>query len=402
MNQTNDISNRDIIVVGLQPWDTVIGSNCKDVALEFAKKNRVLYVNYPLDRITLFRNKTDPKVQKRLNVIRGKENGLVKIGDNMWNLYPDRIAESINWIKNDLIFDFLNRINNKRLANSILKAVKELGFTNFILFDDNDIIRTFYLKEMLRPALSIYYYRDYILGVDYWKVHGTKLEPLLLAKSDLCVANSYYFADYCRQFNPHSYFVGQGCDLTMFTNRDDLSIPSDTNGLPGPLIGYVGALESLRLDLGIIEHIALQHPEWSIVLVGPEDSVFKKSSLHDIKNIHFLGAKKPEELPAYIKAFDVCLNPQLISKVTIGNYPRKIDEYLAMGKPVVATATQLMRNVFADHTYLGLTKEDYVQMIEKALRENTTQLAEARKLFAQTHSWENHVNEIYKAILRIS
>jgi glycosyltransferase involved in cell wall biosynthesis len=253
---------------------------------------------------------------------------------------------------------------------------------------------------MLQPAVTVYYYRDYILGVDYWKVHGTKLEPLLLAKSDVCVANSYYFRDYCKQFNPHSYFVGQGCDLTMFTNRNDLAIPEDIAAIDGPRIGYVGALESLRLDLGIIEHIALQHPDWSVVLVGPEDSVFKKSSLHDIKNIYFLGAKKPDELAAYIKGFDVCLNPQLISNVTIGNYPRKIDEYLAMGKPVVATATQLMRNVFAAYTYLGLTKEDYVLLIEQALRENTAQLQEARKEFAQTHSWENHVNEIYKAILK--
>ena len=158
MNQTNEIiSNRDIIVVGLQPWDTIIGSNCKDIALEFSKKNRVLYVNYPLDRITLFRNKTDPKVQKRLNVIHGKENGLVKIQENLWNLYPDRIVESINWIKNEWVFGFLNRINNRRLANSIVKAINELDFKDFILFDDNDIIRTFYLKEMLHPSTSVYY-----------------------------------------------------------------------------------------------------------------------------------------------------------------------------------------------------------------------------------------------------
>lgn len=398
----NTIKGRDIIVVGLQPWDTAIGSNCKDVAMEFSKNNRVLYVNYPLDRITLLRNKKDPKVKKRLNVIRGKEKGLVKIHDTMWNLYPDTMAESINWIRNDAIFNFLNKINNKRLASSILKAIDELGFKDYILFDDNDIIRTFYLKELLKPSISIYYYRDFILGVDYWKIHGTKLEPLLIAKSDLCLTNSVYFADYCKKYNPHSYFVGQGCDLTMFTERNDLEAPADISKLPHPVIGYVGALESLRLDLGILEHMALEHPEWSVVLVGPEDSVFKTSSLHHIKNIHFLGAKKPEELPAYINVFDVCLNPQLISEVTIGNYPRKIDEYLAMGKPVVATATQLMNEVFADHTYLGITKNDYVTLVEKALQEDNQQLREARKAYAQTHSWEAHVNQIYQAILKIS
>lgn len=396
------IKGRDIIVVGLQPWDTSIGSNCKDVALEFSRNNRVLYVNYPLDRRTLLSNKKDPKVQKRLNIIKGKENGLVKIHDSMWNLYPDSMAESINWIPNPAIFNFFNKINNKRLATSILKAVESLGFKDYILFDDNDIIRTFYLKELLKPAISIYYYRDFILGVDYWKAHGTRLEPLLIAKSDLCLTNSIYFQDYCRQYNPDSYFVGQGCDLTMFTDREDLPVPADIAPLPHPIIGYVGALESLRLDLNILEHIATQHPEWSVALVGPEDSVFRMSLLHNIPNIHFLGAKKPEELPAYINVFDVCINPQLISNVTIGNYPRKIDEYLAMGKPVVATATQLMNEVFAEHTYLGVTKEDYVALIEKALQEDGPQLREARKAYAQTHSWEAHVNQIYNAILKIS
>jgi hypothetical protein len=64
------IKNRDIIVVGQQPWDVEIGSNCKNIALEFSKQNRVLYVNSPLDRITSIRDKKDPKTQKRLNVIK--------------------------------------------------------------------------------------------------------------------------------------------------------------------------------------------------------------------------------------------------------------------------------------------------------------------------------------------
>lgn len=401
-NKSGGIINRDIIVVGLQPWDTSIGSNCKDVALEFSKQNRVLYVNYPLDRITLFRNRNDPKVQKRMNVIRGKEKGLVTIKENMWNLFPDKMAESINWIPFRFIFDILNKVNNRRLAGAIKKAVKELDFRNVILFDDNDIIRTFYLKELLAPAISIYYYRDFILGVDYWKRHGTRLEPLLLAKVDLCLTNSPHFENYCRKYNPHSFFVGQGCDLTMFTDKELLPVPTDLASPPHPVIGYVGALESLRLGLDIIKQVALSHPEWSVVLTGPEDQVFTESDLHSITNIHFTGAKKPEELPAYINAFDVCLNPQVINEVTLGNYPRKVDEYLAMGKPVVATATNLMQNVFAKHTYLGTTPGDYVTLIEKALTEDSAALREERKKYAKTHSWENHVQLIYAAILRIS
>jgi len=391
------ITGRDIVVVGQQPWDVEIGSNCKNIAEEFSRKNRVLYVNSPLDRITLYKHRSDPKTVRRLRVINGKENGIVSVKENLWNLFPDKMIESINGIRNKTIFDFLNKINNKRFASSIQKAIHELGFKDIILFNDNDMFRCFYLKELLHPAVSIYYSRDYMLAVDYWKLHGEKIEPALILKSDLCVANSTYLANYCRQYNPHSYYVGQGCELDLFSNINNSQIPPDMVSIGKPVIGYVGALQSLRLNLEIIEHIATARPAWNIVLVGPEDEQFKKSNLHQMKNIHFLGSKDPVELPRYINAFDVCINPQVVNQVTIGNYPRKIDEYLAVGKPVIATNTEGMR-IFEGHTYLAETKEDYISLVEKALKEDNGNLRQQRQQFASTHTWQNSVGEIYKAI----
>ena len=397
MPQNEILTGRDIVIVGQQPWDTSIGSNCKNIAMEFAKNNRVLYVNSALDRITRMRHKDDPKIQKRINVISGKEKGLVVLDKNLWNLYPDCLTESINWIKVRGIFDLLNKRNNRLFANSIERAIEELGFKNIILFNDNDMFRSFYLQEMLQPAVSIYYSRDYMLGVDYWKFHGTDLEPQLIVKSDLCLANSTYLASYCKKYNDRSYYVGQGCELDIFTSYSNVNPPDDVSGIARPIIGYVGALQSIRLDIELLAHVATSRPDWSIVLVGPEDEVFKASKLHSIPNISFLGAKDPSMLPAYIHSFDVCINPQLVNEVTIGNYPRKIDEYLAMGKPVVATSTEAM-SIFAEHTYLGATKEDYVVLIEKALKEHSAQKAADRKAFAGNHTWENNVKEIYIAI----
>ena len=158
------LKNKDIIIVGQQPWDTEIGSNCKDIALELSKHNRVLYVNSALDRITKYKGKNDPKIQKRLQVIKGKEEGLIQISENLYNLYPDCLTESINWIRPTTIFDRFNRTNNKKFAASILKGIKEIGFRNFFLFNDNDMFRSFYLKELLKPTLSIYYYIVFSLG----------------------------------------------------------------------------------------------------------------------------------------------------------------------------------------------------------------------------------------------
>ncbi len=392
------INGRDIIVVGQQPWDVEIGSNCKNIALEFSKNNRVLYVNSPLDRITLIKSKNVPSIQKRIKVIKRKENSLVEIENNLWNLYPNRLIESINWISNQRIFDFFNHQNNIKLAKCIKEAIAQLGFTNIILFNDNDIFRCFYLKEMLQPKTSIYYCRDYMLSVDYWKKHGEKLEPELISKNNICLANSSYLADYCKQYNPNSYNIGQGCDIDEFSNLNDETNPKDVQLLNKPIIGYVGALIGLRLNISILLGIAKTKPSWSIVLVGPEDQAFKESELHLMSNVYFLGSKPPNELPSYINSFDVCINPQILSQVTIGNYPRKIDEYLAMGKPVVATKTPFMEEVFNEFTYLGQTSEDYVFLINKALNENNQDLIKARKVFAATHSWENNVVKIYDRI----
>lgn len=391
------MTDRDIIIIGQQPWDTSIGSNCKNIALEFARHNRVLYVNSPLDRITLYKDKKNPKVKTRLDVIKHRTEGLIKIEDNLWNLYPDCMVESINWMGNEHIFNYFNRKNNLKFATSILKTTAKLGFKDFILFNDNEMFKGFYLKELLQPALSIYYSRDYMLAVDYWKRHGERLEPLLIAQSDLCLANSVYLADYCRTYNPEAYDVGQGCDLEIFKYDTAAVLPKELEGINTPLIGYVGALQSIRLDIDLIRYIADTRKDWTVVLVGPEDEAFKNSDLHSRPNIVFTGIKPIDQLPLYMQFFDVCINPQLVNQVTIGNYPRKVDEYLAMGKPTVATATRAM-DIFKDHVYLAESKEDYIHLISKALEENTEVLQEARKVFASGHTWENSVKAIYTSI----
>jgi teichuronic acid biosynthesis glycosyltransferase TuaH len=195
--------------------------------------------------------------------------------------------------------------------------------------------------------------------------------------------------------------VGQGCELDMFSGFQSVFVPTDIQKIPSLKIGYVGALLGLRLDIDLLYEIASKRPDWSMILVGPEDESFEKSNLHHLPNVFFLGSKLPNELPAYINEFDICLNPQIISQVTIGNYPRKIDEYLAMGKPVIATSTPFMEAVFSEHTYLGKNSDEYIFLIEKAVTENNNEKRAERKRFAGEHTWENSVQLIYEAIKKV-
>jgi len=205
-----------------------------------------------------------------------------------------------------------------------------------------------------------------------------------------------------KQFNPHSYMVGQGCDVSLFNDVERIILPADDmTGFTRPVIGYVGSMMSRRLDIQLIAGIAKERPDWTIVLVGPEDDVFKSSVLHSIANIHFLGMRDATVLPRYIKGFDVCMNPQLINDATRGNYPRKIDEYLAMGKPTVATATEAM-DYFKEYTYLATDKEGYIRIIEQALAEDSPEKQKQRREYATSHTWENNVQEIYRCIEKVS
>lgn len=390
------MKNRDFIVISLNPWYTPLSSTSKHVARELAKKNRVLYINPPLDRKTMVTKRKDMLLQRHLNVIKGKEDELVEIMPNLWNYYPRTVLESVNWIPNTRVFSWFNHINNKRIATSILSAVKQLGFSDFILINDKDLFRGYYLKELLHPKVYLYYDRDYILGVDYWRKHGATLEPLLAKKSDLIVTHSDHFMEILKPYNSNIYNVGSGIDLSLFDVNKHYPIPDEVRSLASPIIGYVGALTSARLDLEALVRIAKERPQWTMVLVGPEDEVFHNSELHQMKNVVFCGRKTVEEIPAYISQMDVCLNPQIINDITIGNYPLKIDEYLAMGKPVVATRTKGMKP-FEPYTFLAEPGGDYISLIEKALKADE-EFRRKGLAFAQSHSWENILSNIYTAI----
>ena len=391
------IEGRDFVAVGHLYWDVKVGNNCRDTMSAIAKDNRVLYVNPPLDRITILKQKNNPNVQKSLRAVKGAEEDLVKVQDNVWSFYPKTVLESINWIKSGWLFNKLNKRNNKKFADQIKSAIERIGFKDIIFFNDSDMFRSFHIKELLHPDLNIYYIRDFLIAVDYWKTHGERMEPELISKSNLIVTNSPFYADYAKKYNEHSYYVGQGCDESIFEEPLPKEVPEDVKNISKPIIGYVGTLYTLRLDIDLLVYIARTKPEWSLVFVGPEDDEFKKSELHKLSNVHFLGPKDITQLTSYVNSFDVCINPQVVNPITKGNYPLKVDVYLAMGKPVVATKTETME-VFKDYTYLAESKEEYVNLIEKAIEENTKEKSESRRKFASTHTWDNVVKEIYKSI----
>ncbi|MBT29633.1 MAG: glycosyl transferase family 1 [Thalassobius sp.] len=378
-----------IVITSLQSWYIDVGSNCKDIALELSKKNRVIFVNRAYDRITNIRillNKLDKKAGR---------GSLEQINPNLWVYTPKVIFESVNWINNSTLYDFIGNVKGKKWSDEVLRVTKKLGFDDPTFIIDNDFLRGPFYAKYFKCKSLIYYLRDNLLSQPYFYKHGKRLEKRLMKSADFVFANSTYLCEYAKKDNPESYYIGQGFDKTYFSNIEKSE--GLLSGISKPIIGYVGNLTSIRIDVALLEYLASNNKEWNFVFVGPEDEVFKKSDLHSLSNVFFIGKVTPDKVPFYIKEFSVCINPQLLNEMTIGNYPRKIDEYLSVGEPVVALKTPGMEP-FAEHVYLAENFTDFAVMIKKALEENSTELAEKRRKFAEEHTWENSVNKIFQTL----
>jgi teichuronic acid biosynthesis glycosyltransferase TuaH len=392
------IKNRDIVLFSSQPWDAEIAFNFKEMAYELARHNRILFIDRARDRITVLKMVFAAKTASKKDAVPS----LQKIQDDFWVLHPLALLESGNWSPNYAIFDFFNRINNKRLAGEIKNAIRTLGFNNTLFINDNDFFRGLYLKSLLPVRQYIFYIRDFLTAQPYFEKFGPRCEMAMIQKADLVVANSGYLAEYAGQWNPNSADIGQGFDADNFSKTSWVE-PDDMKAIPRPIIGYCGAVTALRLDEDLLLHIANSLPDMSLVLVGPADTVFASSTLREKKNVFFLGAKKPGETPDYIHHFTICINPQRLNPLTIGNYPRKIDEYLAAGKPVVATATSAME-LFREYVFLCHSGEEYVDAIRRLVIEGdkaAAPLIKERRDFALTHTWENSIGALGDALYTI-
>lgn len=357
------------------------------MARVLAQKHQVLFVNDPLDWAAIISQKSG-RAQLRKEFL-AKHNGqsLIQDSPNLWVVSPQSVIASINWLPDNWVYDQLNRYNEKKIAREIKMATKQLGWESFILINDNDMLQGFFMKELLQPDIAVYYLRDNFLAVDFWRKHGLRLEPLLMQKMDMIASNSIYLANQAARYNSASVYVGQGCDLALFDPTKVDPIPDDLATVAHPRVGYAGALTGLRLDGNLVESVATQRPDWQVVLIGSTDDSFPVERLKSLPNVHFLGSKTPQQIPAYLAGMDVLINPQRLNEVTIGNYPRKIDEYLAIGKPVVAVKTETM-DLFKNHVYLAENSTQFVAQIDDAIQGRELSSPQQRMAFAREHTWK--------------
>jgi glycosyltransferase involved in cell wall biosynthesis len=220
----------------------------------------------------------------------------------------------------------------------------------------------------------------------------------LARASDLIVAVNEGATERLRARGLPAEYLPNGCDAAMFAGVDDVGAASDV-ALDGPMAAFVGHVNA-RTDLALLEGVA--DAGTGLLLIGPKDPAFEPDRFARLiarANVSYLGPRAFEELPAYLKLMDVGLVPYGNTEFNRWSFPMKTLEYLAAGRPVVATSLPATRSLDTELVTLADTPGEFAASVARqAPLAREPQLVAARRAFAARHSWADRARQLVELL----
>jgi glycosyltransferase involved in cell wall biosynthesis len=378
------LEGRDIVCVSFVTWDDHWGTS-QQLMSRLAKKNRVFFMDQPISPLSFVTG-----VRKRSAVWQQFKrwlSGPRKVADNVWAGSPPPV---LPFRTNRLV----NAINAALIRRWLRTATRKLGFNSPIFWNFEPGLPD--LGRGVKPSLSVFHCVDDFSAIPYWwhnSANQMALEAKCCRESDVVICTGRNLVESRRQYNGNIHFVPEGADVEAFgaATSEAVPVPEGMAALPNPVIGYVGVID-FRLDVPLIEYMAEVHPEWSFALVGPmKGDTLDMTKLRSLANVHFFGRQKLEDVPAYVKGMDVCLIPYVLNDYTHHIFPLKLYEYMAAGKPIVASAMSEMLHYEGEEMALGRSPEDFLAKVENALNSDSPERAGSRQRKARSESWDHRV-----------
>jgi len=387
------IEGHDILCFAPGPWDD-IWRNRHQIMTRLARANRVLYIEPWADlRPTLRRLRSG---QIRWGDLQGPS--LRQVADSLWvyrpALWAPRAARfPVRVVTEAIYMTFLRR------------ALLRLRFQRPILW--------LFLPDMevfvgrFDEKLAIYHIVDEYSGYSgmsaAWRPVVRHMEEQLARRVDLVFVTSPSLSESKRTLNERVVLVPNAVDYDAFARVVDgpAAIPADMAAVRRPTAAYVGAIND-KLDLSLLVPAARRGADWSFVLVGPvavsdEEGQRRLTELRALPNVHFLGPKSVSDVPRYIAACDVCMLPYRINEWTQNIDSLKLYEYLACGKPVVATDVPAARR-FSEVVKIVTNADELLANVNDAHNGDGPALQAERRRVAAQNTWEARIASLSAAI----
>ncbi|MEL7248485.1 MAG: glycosyltransferase [Bacteroidota bacterium] len=384
-----------IICVGTPRWEggDYLTSTVQLMS-ELALTERVLYVDYPFTYKDIWAAQRGTAKGIPVDVLRGQAPALqtrpLPHGGQVQLLRLPPFLPA-NFFTNTWLYDQVLKFNARRARKAIQLALSQLGWAA----DQPIVINAFNpalgnaLAGQLNESVLLYYCYDEISAAPWIARHGARHERQMLQTADCTVVSSQGLVRTKKASAKQLELVKNGVDLSIFKTTDQ-GRPED---LPaGPIIGYIGSVDD-RLDLELLCSVAKTFPETSLVFLGRIVSEEHATVLTEFPNVHLLGTRPKERLGDYVSAFTVGLIPFVKNDLTAGIYPLKINEYFALGVPVVSTRFADLSD-FREYIRIGDQTSDFLAALEQVLNGKLPAEPEACQQFAAQNTWEGRANKL--------
>jgi len=377
---------RDIVCISSIDWDFIWQGHQEIMSTLATQGHRVLFVENTGVRAPRARDL--PRVRQRIrNWWRGTK-GFREERPRLFVYSPLLLP-----LPYSRIARFVNR---QLLARALRRWMRATGFYRPIVWTFLPTPIALDLIQDLDPELTIYYCIDDLAASSPGARRIASSEERLFAQADLVFVTSEKLRQRAAQVSRQVHLFPFGVNFERFdrVRQAPDPAPADLQRLTRPVVGYLGGLHQW-VDQELVAAVASRMPDVNFALVGPAQ--VDVSALEGRTNVTLLGQRAHEVVPAYVKGFDVGLVPYRVAEYTLNVYPTKLNEYLVMGKPVVATDLPEIRRYNDRHGHLVEVASDaeaFTAAIRRSLADSSGPVVERRIAAAHENSWANRIAEM--------
>jgi glycosyltransferase involved in cell wall biosynthesis len=355
---SQDNEGFDLICISHLRWDFVY-QRPQHLMSRFAKKARVFFFEEPIfsDEPT------------RLDISRRE--------DNLFVLFPqishsDRENRSVADIQRELLDAFITSHQIK----------------DFVLWFYTPMAMDF--SAHLEPLATVYDCMDELSAFKFAPPELLENERKLLEKADLVFTGGQSLYEAKRDRHAKVFAFPSSIDVVHFNQaRSITEEASDQAQIAHPRFGFCGVIDE-RMDINLLGEMADLRPDWQFVMIGPVVKI-SDEDLPRRANIHYLGGKNYQDLPAYLSGWDVAIMPFAMNESTRFISPTKTPEYLAAGKPVISTPIRDVVRPYGQQNLVEIaqTAGEFVEAGEKILsEENSAEWLARVDVFLSQNSWD--------------
>ena len=294
----------------------------------------------------------------------------------------------------------LKKIETKIMLKIIRQMDSDMPYILFM--NCPNIFSHYLLDELLKNAkLSFFDFSDDFVELGYRKetLEDFRNNITKYAQAaDIVITVNDHIREKYESINSNIHVIRNATNYDNFDRHEYKSIDvlERVKDSKKPVIGYSGLANMSRINSDLLDFLLEQRPDWQFVFVGPAKSDFIERYSH-YRNVHFFPPVNYQELPDYLRYFDVAIVPFKINDHTKGNDLLKLHDYLAMGKPVVSTdigGADDLRDVIR----IAEGPSDFRDAIEESLHNDTQQDVSKRKNVALRNSWHMRIRELKELI----